>query len=64
MNRKIVIYTRYSSELQSSKSCEDQERQIREGLDKMGIDHRNAIVIKDEAESGTKSSRPGFQQVD
>jgi len=64
MTRRIIIYTRYSSELQSSKSCEDQERQIREGLDKMGIDHRNAVVIKDEAESGTKSSRPGFQQVD
>lgn len=61
--RNLVLYTRYSSELQSSKSCDDQERQIREELDKRGIDHRSAVVIKDEAQSGTKSTRPGFLQL-
>ena len=29
MSRKLVIYTRYSSDLQSPKSCADQERDVR-----------------------------------
>jgi len=42
MARKTVIYTRYSSDMQSPKSCEDQEREVREALDRLEIDHRLA----------------------
>ena len=55
--RLVVIYTRFSSDLQSAKSCQDQEREVREALTRMDIDHSNAIVIYDEAESGTKVFR-------
>lgn len=56
----LVIYTRFSSDLQSNKSCKDQEREVREALTRMGIDHSKAIVIYDEAESGTKVLRDDF----
>ena len=59
----VVIYTRFSSDLQSAKSCEDQEREVREALTRMGIDHSKAIVIHDEAQSGTKVFRDGFAQL-
>lgn len=60
----LVIYTRFSSDLQSNKSCTDQEREVREALTKMGIDHTQALVIHDEAESGTKTFRDEFARVD
>ena len=60
----IVIYTRFSSDLQSAKSCKDQEREVREALTRMGIDHSKAIVIYDEAESGTKVFRDQFERLD
>lgn len=41
----IVIYTRYSTDMQSTQSCEDQERQVRLGLKKLGIDDGAAVVI-------------------
>lgn len=59
----IVIYTRFSSDLQSTKSCKDQEREVREALTRMGIDHSKAIVIHDEAESGTKVFRDEFARL-
>ena len=59
----LVIYTRFSSDLQSAKSCKDQEREVRETLTRMGIDHSNAIVIYDEAESGTKVFRDEFARL-
>ena len=61
MSKKIIIYVRYSTEMQSSASCKDQERQVRDGLTRLGIDHSHAIVLADEAISGTKSDRPNFQ---
>lgn len=61
--KKNVIYARFSSDLQSTSSCIDQDRQTREGLDRKGIDHRQAEVIYDEAISGTKLSRPGFMRI-
>lgn len=64
MTRRIVIYTRYSTDMQSPKSCQDQEREVREALTRMGIDHRLAIVIHDEAESGTKTFRSEFERLD
>ncbi len=60
----IVIYTRFSSDLQSAKSCEDQEREVREALTRMGIDHSKAIVIHDEAESATKTFRDEFARLE
>ena len=59
----LVIYTRFSSDLQSAKSCKDQEREVRETLTRMGNDHSNAIVIYDEAESGTKVFRDEFARL-
>ena len=57
------IYTRFSTNLQRDSSCEDQEREARQILQKHGIDDSNAIVIHDRAESGTKSQRDGFLQL-
>ena len=62
--RKVVIYARYSTDMQSPKSCADQEREIRSGLTKMGVDHRLAVVIHDEAESGTKTFRSEFERLE
>ena len=47
---KLVIYCRLSSDMQSSHSCADQERAVRESLTRLGIDHKNAIVLCDDAE--------------
>lgn len=57
--RQLVIYTRYSSDMQRSESCEDQQRDVRHGLPRFGVDPTPALVLKDEAESGTKSTRDG-----
>lgn len=64
MKKQLVIYTRYSSDMQSPKSCADQERDVRTALTRLGIDHRLAVVIHDEAESGTKTFRPEAQRLD
>lgn len=63
MAKHLVIYTRYSSDMQREDSCEDQEREVRQGLARLGIDPHEASVIKDKAESGTKSNRSGFGQL-
>jgi DNA invertase Pin-like site-specific DNA recombinase len=59
-SRKPLIYTRYSSELQSDTSNEDQEREVRSLFVRLGIDATDAIVIHERAESGTKNDRPKF----
>jgi site-specific DNA recombinase len=61
--RRPLIYTRYSSELQSDKSNEDQEREVRLLFRQKGIDDTNAIVKHDRAESGTTNDRPAFNDV-
>ena len=33
--RKIVIYTRYSLDMQTPVSCKDQEREVRKGLKRL-----------------------------
>jgi site-specific DNA recombinase len=63
-SQKLIIYTRYSSDMQSPKSCADQERDIRATLTRMNIYHRRAEVIHDEAESGTKTFRTEFDRLD
>jgi len=53
VSKKVVIYSRYSSEMQRTDSCADQEREVRTGLARLGIPAGDAIVIRDEAQSGT-----------
>jgi hypothetical protein len=61
--RVDVIYCRFSSELQRTDSIKDQARRCRDGLERMGIPHGHFTVIADEAVSGTRQSRPGFDRV-
>ena len=63
MSKQIVIYTRYSSEMQREDSCEDQKREVCQGLARLGIDAQEATVIEDKAESGTKTNRAGFERL-
>ena len=62
-NKRVVIYCRYSSDMQRVESCADQERAVRAGLARLGVPCDDAAVLRDEAESGTKSERDGFQQL-
>ena len=59
--KKNVIYARYSTEMQNPKSSQDQEHDVREGLRKRDIDDRDFVVLHDDGESGTKSTRTEFQ---
>jgi DNA invertase Pin-like site-specific DNA recombinase len=61
--KKVVIYTRYSSDMQRTDSCDDQERNVRRDLARFDVAADGALVIRDEAESGAKSSRDGYQQL-
>jgi hypothetical protein len=61
--KAIVIYCRYSSDMQRADSCVDQEREVRAGLTRLGIHAADAVVIRDEAESGTKAKRESFQRL-
>jgi len=61
--RHLVIYVRYSSDMQRPESCMDQERKVRENLARMGIDNSHAVIIRDEAESGQTEHRDGFGPV-
>jgi site-specific DNA recombinase len=61
--QKVVIFARYSTDMQNPKSCADQARDVREGLARKGIDATNALVIHEEGESGTRSDRAGFGQI-
>jgi len=63
MARQNVLYARFSSDMQNPRSCADQEREVRKGLARKAIDAINFLVINDEAESGTKSDRPGFMRL-
>jgi site-specific DNA recombinase len=58
--KQLVIYTRFSTDLQNERSCADQEREVRAALTRMKIDDSQALVIHDEAESGTKTFRDEF----
>jgi DNA invertase Pin-like site-specific DNA recombinase len=60
---KVVIYCRFSSESQNPKSCEDQQRDIRAGLARLGIDASDAEVIDDVAVTGTTTERVGFDMI-
>ena len=59
---RAVIYARYSSDLQSASSIEDQVRLCRERVDKEGWAYLHAY--HDRAISGTSNLRPGYQKQD
>ena len=59
-SRRPLIYARYSSDLQSDKSNEDQDREARALFRRHGIDDTDAFVFYDAAESGTKNNRTKF----
>lgn len=59
-SRRPLIYARYSSDLQSDKCNEDQDREVRALFRRLGIDDTDAFVFYDAAESGTKNDRPKF----
>ncbi len=61
--KKIVIYCRYPSDMQRPDSCADQERTIRAALARLGFVAADIIARYDEAQSGTKTARDGFQQL-
>lgn len=63
LSRKTVIYTRFSTDMQRRGSCPDQERNVRTGLNRKGIDTSDALVIYDKAESGTRADRAKFEQL-
>ena len=63
MQRQDVLYTRFSSDMQRNESCEDQERDVRQGLALKGIDAANFEVLNDRAASGTKNDRVIFDQL-
>lgn len=59
----VVIYTRYSTDLQSEFSCEDQENRVRSHLSKLAIPLTNVKVINEHAASGARNDREGFQEL-
>ena len=63
MGKMDVFFTRFSSDLQRQDSCDDQEREIRDGLAKLGVGYSNPLVFKDQAESGTKCEREAFVEL-
>ena len=58
---RAVIYARYSSDLQSAASIEDQVRLCRERVDKEGWAYLHAY--HDRAISGASNLRPGYQKL-
>jgi site-specific DNA recombinase len=61
--RKVVIFARYSTDMQNPKSCDDQAREVHQKLREKGINSTNAMVIQEDAESGTRSDRTGFSRI-
>lgn len=60
---KIVVYSRSSSALEHDASCEDQERQVVQGLKRVDIDPSWAEFIRDKAASGTNERRYGYEKL-
>jgi DNA invertase Pin-like site-specific DNA recombinase len=58
---RAVIYTRYSTDLQSAASIDDQVRLCRERVERDG--HELVRVYSDRAMSGASLLRPGIQSL-
>jgi DNA invertase Pin-like site-specific DNA recombinase len=57
----VGIYARFSTDLQSERSIEDQVRRCREYISLNGGDPEAATVFPDFAVSGASLDRPGFE---
>lgn len=60
---RVAIYARYSSELQSEASIEDQARRAREAIKRAGGEPTRATVFADYAVSGASMARPGLESM-
>lgn len=58
-----VIYTRSCTTGAGCNNCASQERRIRAGLKRNGVDPSLAIVIKEEGISGLDTKRRGWRQI-
>jgi hypothetical protein len=56
-------YTRYSSDLQSTRSTDDQRRKCRDAARRDGLEICSDLEFGDEAISGAKRNRPGFEEL-
>ena len=63
LQKLVIIYARYSTDMQNPQSCEDQVRVVKQQLTKLGIAHDDAQVILDEGISGTRANRPGYMKL-
>ena len=61
---QLYIVARTSTDMQNPKSPEDQVREVRSGLDRLGIDHSNAIVMMAQGESGMSDDRECFREIE
>lgn len=60
---KVAIYARFSSDKQRDTSIDDQIRNVRIHLDKLGIPHEHAAVFFDKEISGEREDRDGYQKI-
>lgn len=61
--QRVAIYARYSSDKQRETSIDDQIRNVRIHLGKLGIPHDNAIVLYDMEISGEREDRENYQKL-
>lgn len=60
---RVAIYARYSSDLQTEHSLEDQVRRLREFAEKHGAVVPDELVFADGAMSGESGDRPDFERL-
>jgi hypothetical protein len=63
MAKRVVIYTRFTDPKQREESHEAQERKVRQHFDYLGIDHTNALVLRDSAQRGDLEDRKFYEQL-
>lgn len=61
--RQLAIYSRYSSDMQNPRSCDDQVRDCLALLVKKDIDANNPLIFADRAISGSNDERPEFKKL-
>jgi len=55
--KKHVIYTRPSASQPNATRCRDQERAVRDALERSGLDLSEAVMIDEKEAGGAKMSR-------